>query len=144
MEALEQPGGSIGPWLNVWQKFGPTQIKCLTWLVARKSCIAHEVLWKKGFQLVSKYSFVMILQRQIIKLTTQLWSLFFSLTSNNWNMPDHTSDLLSCWIKRGLASPRRDGGEQFLHVFGGQYGRKEMGDASHLGLILYRRSNGIA
>ncbi|WMV14171.1 hypothetical protein MTR67_007556 [Solanum verrucosum] len=97
-EALGQPGGSTGPWLK-----------------------------KKGFQLV----FRCFLCNEMAetnshlflhcKVTAQLWSLFFSLTSNNCI---RSSKLLD--QERGVASPRRDGGEQFLHVFGGQYGRKEM------------------
>ncbi|KAG5601266.1 hypothetical protein H5410_032636 [Solanum commersonii] len=36
----------------------------------------------------------------ICKVTVQLWSLFFNLTGVAWTMPEHTSDLLSCWIRR--------------------------------------------
>ncbi|WMV10573.1 hypothetical protein MTR67_003958 [Solanum verrucosum] len=29
------------------------------------------------------------------------WNLFLNITSMNWTMQEHTSDLLSCWIRRG-------------------------------------------
>ncbi|KAG5569956.1 hypothetical protein H5410_059722 [Solanum commersonii] len=35
------------------------------------------------------------------RVTGQLWSLFLRLTGNSWTMPEHTADLLSCWIRRG-------------------------------------------
>ncbi|KAG5608598.1 hypothetical protein H5410_019879 [Solanum commersonii] len=35
------------------------------------------------------------------KVTSQLWSMFLKLTDNNFTMPEHTADLLSCWIRRG-------------------------------------------
>ncbi|WMV29123.1 hypothetical protein MTR67_022508 [Solanum verrucosum] len=27
--------------------------------------------------------------------------MFLSLTETKWSMPEHTADLLSCWIRRG-------------------------------------------
>jgi len=38
-----------------------------------------------------------------------------------------------------VASHRRDGGEQSLHVFGGQYGKKGMEGALRIDLALYRK-----
>ncbi|WMV56021.1 hypothetical protein MTR67_049406 [Solanum verrucosum] len=35
------------------------------------------------------------------KVTAQVWALFTSIANEYWTMPEHTSDLLSCWIKRG-------------------------------------------
>ncbi|KAG5583282.1 hypothetical protein H5410_053909 [Solanum commersonii] len=35
------------------------------------------------------------------RVTTQLWNLFLGLTHTEWIMPEHTTDLLSCWISRG-------------------------------------------
>ncbi|KAG5619649.1 hypothetical protein H5410_004867 [Solanum commersonii] len=35
------------------------------------------------------------------KFTAQIWNLFLNITSMNWTMPEHTSDLLSYWIRRG-------------------------------------------
>ena len=44
-------------------------------------------------------------------------------TNDYWTMPVHTSDLVSCWIKRDAAKVRKDGGEQFERVSGGLYGK---------------------
>lgn len=54
LKLLGQPGGSTGPWLKVWKSLVPSKIKCFTWLVARRACLTHEVLQKKGFQLVCR------------------------------------------------------------------------------------------
>ncbi|WMV24199.1 hypothetical protein MTR67_017584 [Solanum verrucosum] len=35
------------------------------------------------------------------KFTAQIRNLFLNITSMNRTMPEHTSDLLSCWIRRG-------------------------------------------
>lgn len=34
------------------------------------------------------------------KFTAQLQNMFFSLTKTVWTMPEHTADLMSCWMKR--------------------------------------------
>lgn len=35
------------------------------------------------------------------KVTSQIWALFLSLSQSKWIMLEHTTDLLSCWIRRG-------------------------------------------
>ncbi|WMV54378.1 hypothetical protein MTR67_047763 [Solanum verrucosum] len=35
------------------------------------------------------------------KVMTQVWVMFTSIAGINWIMPEHTADLLSCWIRRG-------------------------------------------
>lgn len=100
---------------NVWRTLAPSNIKCFTWLVARRACLTHEVLKRKGKVIVpwcslcgkaeetNKHLFLHCY------LTTQIWATFLSLTETNWTMPDHTTDLLSCWIKDGGARAKRHG-----------------------------------
>uniref|UniRef100_A0A0V0I8W3 Putative ovule protein n=1 Tax=Solanum chacoense TaxID=4108 RepID=A0A0V0I8W3_SOLCH len=46
------------------------------------------------------------------KVTTQVWAMFTSIAGINWIMPEHTADLLSCWIRRGGSkSQKRSGGQ---------------------------------
>ncbi|KAG5585385.1 hypothetical protein H5410_045819, partial [Solanum commersonii] len=33
--------------------------------------------------------------------TAQIWSMFLNFLEVKWTMPEHTADLLSCWIRRG-------------------------------------------
>lgn len=44
------------------------------------------------------------------KVTTQLWNLFLELTHTEKIMPEHTLDLLSCWISSGGENLRKSGG----------------------------------
>jgi len=90
-----------------WKSDIPTKVKCFTGLVIKRACLTQEVLQKKGRQLVprcfpsnmtgetKKHLFLHC------KFTAQLWNLFINITSMSWTMPEHTSDLLSCWISRG-------------------------------------------
>lgn len=41
------------------------------------------------------------------KVTAQIWALFTSIANINWTMPEHTTDLLSCWIKRGSSKSQK-------------------------------------
>ncbi|WMV15569.1 hypothetical protein MTR67_008954 [Solanum verrucosum] len=107
IEILRQPGGSIGPWSKVWDCLVPTKIKCFTWLVVRKARLTHEAVLKRGIQIASQcflcneYAETNIHLFMHCKVTGHLWSLFFSLWVIKWTMPEHTADLLSCWIGRG-------------------------------------------
>lgn len=94
-------------WRNVRKNIAPTKVKCFTWLVVRKACLTHEVLQKKGRVVVTR-CFLCNETRETnnhlflhCKFTAQLWNMFFSLTKTVWTMPEHTADLMSCWMKRG-------------------------------------------
>lgn len=50
----------------------PTKVKCFSWLVARKACLAQEILKRRGFQIVS---------RCFLCNEAEIWSLFLSLTN---------------------------------------------------------------
>ncbi|WMV36518.1 hypothetical protein MTR67_036414 [Solanum verrucosum] len=100
-------GRSIGPWNTIWKSVAPAKVKCFTWLVARKKCLTHEAMQKRGINIVSRC----LLCKEALetnkhlfmhcKVTAQVWALFTSIANEYWTMPEHTSDLLSCWIKRG-------------------------------------------
>ena len=77
------------------------------------------------------------------KYTSQLWDRFLNIYGQSWSMPEHTSDLLSCWIRRGAAKLKKDCGNWFLHVFGGQSGEKGMIDVLKINPIPFTKSNGI-
>ncbi|XP_015161001.1 uncharacterized protein [Solanum tuberosum] len=106
-EVSWMPENKIGPWKHVWKSMTPTNVKCFAWLVIRKACLTHEILQKKGLPIVSRcmlcsdaretnnYLFLHC------KVTSQLWTMFLSLTETKWSMAEHTTDLLSCWIRRG-------------------------------------------
>uniref|UniRef100_A0A0V0IIL0 Putative ovule protein n=1 Tax=Solanum chacoense TaxID=4108 RepID=A0A0V0IIL0_SOLCH len=95
----------------------PAKVKGFTWLVIRRACLTQEVLQKKGRQLVPRCFLCNITgetNKHLFlhcKFTTQLWNLFLNITSTSWTMPEHTSDLLSCWIRRGKIKVKSDGGD---------------------------------
>ena len=66
------------------------------------------------------------------KVTTQLWNLFLGLTHTEWTMPEHTADLLSCWISRGGRKSKKKWSIIpsciWCHAFGGVFGKKEIAD----------------
>ncbi|WMV58807.1 hypothetical protein MTR67_052192 [Solanum verrucosum] len=97
--------------LNDWEiervALIPTKVKCFTWLVIKRACLTQEVLQKKKRQLVPRCFLCMVTEETNkhlflhCKYTAQLWNLFLNITGYSWAMPEHTSDLLSCWMKRG-------------------------------------------
>jgi len=102
-----QQGLRLARWKYVWTSQAPTKIKCFVWLVAKRAYLTHEVLQRKGVQLVPR-CFLCNETNETnnhlflhCRVTGQLWSLFLRLTGNSWTMPEHTADLLSCWIRRG-------------------------------------------
>lgn len=105
------------------------RVKCFIWLVARKKCLTHEAMQERRINIVSRC----LLCKEALetnkhlfmhcKVTAQPWVLFTTIDNEYWTMPEHTSDLLSCWIKGEAAKVRKDG-EQFQHVSGGLYGKK--------------------
>lgn len=102
----------FGPW-KVWGSVAPTKVKCFTWLVSRRACLMRfSKMW--NFHIASRcilWCETRETNNHIFlycKFTAQLWSLFLELTKvkwvMKWVMPEHTIDLLSCWIWRGVAS----------------------------------------
>ncbi|WMV08386.1 hypothetical protein MTR67_001771, partial [Solanum verrucosum] len=96
-------------WKSIWRGLIPTKVKCFTWLVIKRACLTQEVLQKKGMQLVPR-CFLCNLTGQTnkhlflhYKFTTQIWELFLYITGFSWTMLEHTSDLSSCWIRRGVS-----------------------------------------
>ena len=84
-----------------------TKVNCFTRLVVDKVCLTQEVLQKKSRQLVP-WCFLCNLTRETnnrlflhCKFAAQIWNPFLNITSMNWTTPEHTSDMLSCWIRRG-------------------------------------------
>ena len=82
--------------------------------MARRACLTHEKLQRRGFEIASWCS----LRNETnetnshlflhCKVTAQLWAIFLSRTHTNWTMPEHTADLLNCWVrteKRGEQEP---------------------------------------
>ncbi|KAH0634712.1 hypothetical protein KY290_035831 [Solanum tuberosum] len=94
-------------WNYFWKSSIPTKVKCFTWLVIKRACLTQEVLQKKKRQLVSRCFLCMVTEETNkhlflhCKYTAQLWNLFLNITGYSWAMPEHTSDLLSCWMRRG-------------------------------------------
>lgn len=88
------------------EECGSIKVKC-TWLVARKACSTHEALQKRGINIASRC----LLCKEALetskhlflhcKVTTQVWALFTTIVGILWIMPEHTANLLSCWIRRG-------------------------------------------
>ena len=58
-EVMTHSGGIHGPWKQIWEGNTPTKVKCFTWLVTTRACLTQEKLRKRGFQIVSRFSFVM-------------------------------------------------------------------------------------
>ncbi|WMV45978.1 hypothetical protein MTR67_039363 [Solanum verrucosum] len=113
MESPQQCNSKQSLWRKVWRTLAPTKIKCFTWLVAKKACLTHEVLRRKGKIIVSWCSLCRNTAETNQHLflhcnfTTQIWAIFLSLTKTNWTMPEHTADLLSCWIRRGGSTSQK-------------------------------------
>lgn len=53
-EIMAQNGVYRIAWKNIWRSSAPTEMKCFTWLVAKRACLTHEVLKKKGALIVSR------------------------------------------------------------------------------------------
>lgn len=83
-----------------------TKVKCFTLVVARKACMPHEALKKRGIII----AFRCLLCKEVLetnkhlflhsKVTAQVWALFTTIAGIHWIMPEHTADLHSCWIRR--------------------------------------------
>lgn len=103
----ELPGCSTGPWGQIWKNKIPSKINCFTWLVVRRACLTHEKLQGRDFQIASWCSLCNEAEETNnhlflhCNITAQRWALFLSTSHTLWTMPEHTSDLLSCWIRRG-------------------------------------------
>ena len=48
----ELQGEISGPWSKVWKK--PGKVRCFAWLVARRACLTHEKLQRRGFEIASR------------------------------------------------------------------------------------------
>ncbi|WMV38706.1 hypothetical protein MTR67_032091 [Solanum verrucosum] len=102
-----QPGEIAGPWKQIWKSNTPTKIKCFTWLVCRRACLTQERLKKRGFQIVSRCFFCHEKEETNnhlflhCRVTAQIWYLFQSIIQDPWVVPEHTADLLNCWMRRG-------------------------------------------
>ena len=103
----ELPGEISGPWSKVWKNKVPTKVRCFSWLVARRAYLTHEKLQRRGFEIASWCSLCNETNETNshlflhCKVTAQLWAIFLSRTHTHWTMPEHTADLLSCWVRKG-------------------------------------------
>ncbi|WMV57703.1 hypothetical protein MTR67_051088, partial [Solanum verrucosum] len=85
----------------------PTKVKCFTWLIIRKACLTHEILRKKRKIILPWCSLCGKTGETNSHLflhctfTAEIWSMFLNYLEVKWTMPEHTADLLSCWIRRG-------------------------------------------
>ncbi|KAG5590841.1 hypothetical protein H5410_041355 [Solanum commersonii] len=61
----------------------------------KRGIIISRCLLYKGALETNKHLFMHC------KVTAQVWAMYTSIANEHWIMPEHTSDLLSCWIKRG-------------------------------------------
>lgn len=106
-EVRKQPGGKTGPWKQIWKSWAPSKVKCFAWLVARRACLTQERLKRRGFQNSLQMFFCNEAEETNnhlflhCKITSQICSLFLSLTETNWSGSEHPANLLSCWIRRG-------------------------------------------
>ncbi|KAG5570357.1 hypothetical protein H5410_060123 [Solanum commersonii] len=41
------------------------------------------------------------------RVTVQVWRMVLSISQEPWVMPEHTADLLSCWMRRGSKTQKR-------------------------------------
>ena len=107
----ELQGEISGPWSKVWKK--PGKVRCFSWLVTRRACLTHEKLQRRGFEIASWCSLCnetndtnshLFLH---CKVTAQLWVIFLRRAHTNWTMPEHTADLLSCWVRRGESKSQK-------------------------------------
>ncbi|WMV25673.1 hypothetical protein MTR67_019058 [Solanum verrucosum] len=94
-------------WKNIWRTAAPTKVICCTWLVIRKACLTHEVLRKKR-KIILPWCSLCGKTRETnshlflhCTFTAEIWSMFLNYLEVKWTMPEHTTDLLSCWIRRG-------------------------------------------
>jgi len=106
-EIMAHSGGILGPWKQIWKGNIPTKVKCFTWLVIRRACLTQEKLKKRGFQIVSRCFFCHEKEETNshlflhCRVTVQVWHMVLSISQEPWVMPEHTADLLSCWMRRG-------------------------------------------
>ncbi|XP_059288373.1 uncharacterized protein LOC132041681 [Lycium ferocissimum] len=83
----EISGRTPGPWKSIWKSVAPTKKRGIN--IASRCTLCKEALE------TNKHLFLHC------KVTAQVWALFINLAKVNWTMPEHTADLLSCWIRRG-------------------------------------------
>ena len=82
----ELPGEISGPWSKVWKNKVPTKVRCFSWLVARRACLTHEKLQRRGFEIASWCSLCNETNETNshlflhCKVTAQLWAIFLSRT----------------------------------------------------------------
>ncbi|KAF3635863.1 putative serine incorporator-like [Capsicum annuum] len=89
-ELITVAGRKSGPWIAIWKSVAPTKVKCFARLVAvRRACLTHDVMQRKGINIDSRCL------------------LFISMANLQWIMPEHTVDLLSCWIRRGGSNSQK-------------------------------------
>ncbi|WMV21262.1 hypothetical protein MTR67_014647 [Solanum verrucosum] len=76
-----QPGNIPGPWKQIWKSNIPTKIKCFTWTV-KEETNSHLFLH--------------------CRVTSQVWHMFLNILQRPCVMPEHTADLLTCWMRRAF------------------------------------------
>ncbi|WMV48293.1 hypothetical protein MTR67_041678 [Solanum verrucosum] len=74
-----QLGNIPGPWKQIWKFNIPTKIKCFTW-TEKEETNSHLFLH--------------------CRVTSQVWHMFLNILQKPWVMPEHTADLLTCWMRR--------------------------------------------
>lgn len=104
---ISQSGIIPGPWKQIWKSNIPTKIKDFTWKVCKRACLTQEKLKKRGFEIISRCFFCKEKEETNSHLflhsrvTSQVWHMFLNLIQISWVMPEHTTDLLTCWMRRG-------------------------------------------
>lgn len=74
---------------HVWETVAPTKVKCYAWLVIRRACLTHEILQIKGWPIMSRCMLCSEARETNnhpflhCKVTSQLWTMFLSLTETN-------------------------------------------------------------
>lgn len=103
----ELAGSFKGPWKAIWKSMAPSRVKCFSWLVVKKACLTLEAVKRRKIQIASRFPLCMEAEEinshlfLHCKVTSQARALFICLAREEWTMPEHTADILSCWIRWG-------------------------------------------
>ena len=110
LSKIEQCYALLNFWSNI--PFHKENISCFPLIIASRCLLCKEALE------TNKHLFMHC------EVTTQIWAMFTAIAGINWIMPEHTADLLSCWIRRGGSKSQKYGGGQSQPASGGPFGRR--------------------
>lgn len=141
----EMAGSFKGPWKAIWKTMAPSKVKCFSWLVVKKASLTLEAVKRRKILIASRCHLCKEAEEinshlfLHCKVTSQVWALFIRLAREEQTAPEHTADVLSCWIRRAGSKSQKKWWRTDQHVFGGTYGRRERSFKADP--IPYKRSN---